>query len=344
MVSCFSKMMKNWKSYLKVDVTDWLLEDDNPSVKYFTLIDLLDKPQDNHEVIQAKKSIMKIGIIPKILEKQNPGGYWGKPEDFYARSKYRGTVWNLIILAEMGADSEDSRIKKTCEFILKNSQDPTRGGFAHCRTKKGQGVPGKVIPCLTGNMIWSIIRFGYLDDPCVQKGIEWITKYQRFDDGVQKLPEDYPYKAHKSCFGKHSCHMGVVKALKALAEIPENKRNQNVKKTIDQAVDYLLLHHIHKRSRNLTKVSKPSWLQLSFPHMYQTDILEILDILTRLKVKDNRMQDAFDIIVSKQDNDGRWNLERTFNGRFLVNIEKKDKPSKWITLNGMRVLKNFIYL
>jgi hypothetical protein len=58
------------------------------------------------------------------------------------------------------------------------------------------------------------------------------------------------------------------------------------------------------------------------------DILEILDILTKLKIKDERMQDAVDIVVSKQDKQGRWNLQRTFNGRFVTNVERKDKPSK----------------
>lgn len=321
---------------------DWLLEDDNPSVKYFALIDILDKSQDSSEVIRAKEQIMKTGVVLKILEKQNPGGYWGKPEDFYARSKYKGTVWNLIILASLGADKDDARVKKTCEFILDNSQEPKLGGFAHCRTKKGKGAPGKVIPCLTGNMVWSLIRFGYLDDPRVQKGIEWITKYQRFDDGKYVDPlDDWPYKAHKACFSKHSCHMGVVKSLKALAEIPENIRDEGVKKTIDNAVEYLLIHHIYKRSHYLAKVSKPGWLRLGFPHMYQDDILEILNILLKLKVKDKRMQDTVDIVVSKQDDQGRWVLEDTFNGRFITNIETKGKPSKWVTLNAIRMLKKY---
>ena len=34
-------------------------------------------------------------------------------------------------------------------------------------------------------------------------------------------------------------------------------------------------------------------------------------------------------------------LESTFNGCFQVNIERKGKPSKWITLNALRVLKRF---
>ena len=70
-------------------------------------------------------------------------------------------------------------------------------------------------------------------------------------------------------------------------------------------------------------------------------ILEILEILNRLGIKDKRMQDAVDIVVSKQNEQGQWNLERTFNGRFLVNIEKKDKPSKWITLNALKTLKKY---
>lgn len=334
--------MTGWKFVLRNYPIDWLLQEDNPSVKYFTLIDILDKSKEDSEVIQTKKQIMKIGVVTKILEKQNPDGYWGKPEDFYARSKYKGTVWNLIILASLGADKDDNRIKKTCEFILNNSQESNLGGFAHCRTKKGKGAPGKVIPCLTGNMVWSLIRFGYLNDPRVQKGIEWITNYQRFDDGKYvDLPDDWLYKSHKACFNKHSCHMGVVKSIKALAEIPENKRNKDVKKTIQNAVNYLLIHHIFKRSHDLTKVSKPSWLRLGFPHMYQDDILEILNILLKLKVKDKRIQEAVNIVVSKQDSQGKWILEETFNGRFITNIESKGKPSKWITLNAIKMLKKY---
>jgi hypothetical protein len=34
-------------------------------------------------------------------------------------------------------------------------------------------------------------------------------------------------------------------------------------------------------------------------------------------------------------------MERTFKGRFQANIELKGKPSKWITLNALRMLKGF---
>jgi hypothetical protein len=53
------------------------------------------------------------------------------------------------------------------------------------------------------------------------------------------------------------------------------------------------------------------------------------------------MQEALELLISKQDEQGRWKLESTYNGRFQVNIEQKGKPSKWITLNALRVLKGF---
>jgi hypothetical protein len=75
--------------------------------------------------------------------------------------------------------------------------------------------------------------------------------------------------------------------------------------------------------------------------MYQDDSLEVLGILTKLGYKDKRMQEAIDLVVSKQNEKGQWQLDNTFNGRFQVNIEKKGEPSKWITLNALITLKRF---
>jgi len=335
------KVVGDWKSVLKADPVDWLLETDNPSVRYFTLSQILDKPLSSSEVQAAKQAIMVAGVVPKILSKQNTSGYWEAPEKFYT-AKYKGTVWQLIILAELGADGQDERVKKACEFILENAQDRTSGGFsAWLSVTVGGGRHSGVLPCLTGNMVWSLIRLGFLGDPRVERGIEWIVKYQRFDDGEAYPPKIWPYEKATSCFGKHSCHMGVVKALKALAEIPCEKRSAAVVDTLERGVEYLLKHHIYKRSHDLSKVSKHGWLRFGFPLMYQTDVLEVLGILTSLGCKDERMQEAVDLVISKQDEKGMWKLESTFNGRFQASIEHKGNSSKWVTLNALRVLKKF---
>ena len=333
--------MDNWKSMLNADPITWLLEDNNPSVKYFTLIDILEKVENDLEVRKTKEEIMKKGVVPKILAKQKDGGYWEDSQKFYT-AKYKGTVWQIIILAELGADGRDDGIRKACEFILKNSQDSESNGFSMwASTRTGEGRFSGVIPCLTGNLVYSLIKLGYLKDERIQNSINWITTYQRFDDGIKDTPKDWPYEKWVICWGKHSCHMGVVKALKALAEIPISQRSKEVKNTIEEGVEYLLKHHIYKRSHDLSRVSKLGWLRFGFPLMYQTDVLEILGILTRLGYHDERMQEAIDKLISKQDDQGKWKLRSTFNGRFQTNIEQKGKPSKWITLNALRVLKNF---
>lgn len=333
--------MSNWKSVLEADSMEWLLEKDNPSVRYFTLTEILDKPKNSPEVKKAKNEIMEIGIVPHILSKQKSEGYWETPEKFYT-AKYKGTVWQIIILAELGADGRDERIRNACEFILKNSQHRESGGFSmHASAKEGGGRQSEVVPCLTGNMVWGLIRLGFLEDPRVQNGINWIVKYQRFDDGIKTAPKGWPYDKFEICWGKHTCHMGVVKSLKVLAEIPVNKRSKDVKGVIEKGVEYLLVHHIYKKSHDLSRVSKPGWRRFGFPLMYQTDILEILSVLTKLGYRDDRMQEAVDLVISKQDDKGRWKLADNFNDRFQVNIEQKGEPSKWVTLNALSALKKF---
>jgi len=73
--------------------------------------------------------------------------------------------------------------------------------------------------------------------------------------------------------------------------------------------------------------------------MYQTDVLEILLILTRLGYRDERMGEALDLVASKADAQGRWKLQSTFNGRFVVDVEAKGEPSRWVTLRALEVLQ-----
>lgn len=333
--------MCDWMSVLKDDTLNWLLEDDNPSIRYFTLKDILDKPEHDSEVQQAKLKIMQSGIVPSILQIQQTPEYLQTYSKFYT-DKYTGLVWQLIILAEMGAEA-NSQIIEQCEYLLNHSQETEDGGFAmNTAAKKGGGRITEVIPCLSGNMIWSLIHFGYLDDPRLQMAIRWITRFMCLNDGVEDNPQIPPYNRLEMCWGKHTCFMGAVKALKGLSSIPQGKRTKEVSDTINKIVEFLLIHHIYKNSHNLSKTSKPGWLKFSFPLMYQTDVLEILDILTELGIKDGRMEEAINIVIAKQDDMGRWKTENASkNDRFLIPLEQKDQQSKWITLRAIRVLKRY---
>ena len=66
--------MNNWKSLLRADPTEWLLEKDNPSVRCFTLTDILDKPENDSEVREAKDEIQKHPLVMTIHNENLVGG------------------------------------------------------------------------------------------------------------------------------------------------------------------------------------------------------------------------------------------------------------------------------
>jgi len=69
-----------------------------------------------------------------------------------------------------------------------------------------------------------------------------------------------------------------------------------------------------------------------------------LDVLTKLGyIKDKGMEDAVKILMQKQTKEGKWMRGNTPSGRMQVNIETKGKPSKWITLFALKVLKHMNY-
>lgn len=75
--------MEKWKSLLNKDPTNWLLEKNNPSVRYVTLTEILNKSENDDKVIATKDEIMKKGPVPKILNKQIKNGYWESKERAY---------------------------------------------------------------------------------------------------------------------------------------------------------------------------------------------------------------------------------------------------------------------
>ena len=65
-----------------------------------------------------------------------------------------------------------------------------------------------------------------------------------------------------------------------------------------------------------------------------------LDVLTKLGyIDDERLSDTVQLLLQKSREDGTWILESAPTSRMQANIETVGKPSKWITLYALRVLK-----
>ncbi|MFW9886820.1 MAG: nitrogen fixation protein NifH, partial [Candidatus Thorarchaeota archaeon] len=122
--------------------------------------------------------------------------------------------------------------------------------------------------------------------------------------------------------------------------------SKEIREIIDDEVEVILENQIFKYLKNPdgSRKEKAGWKRFGFPLFYQSDVLEVLDALTALGVKDNRMQEAIDLVIANRGKDGKWLLKNSYNGKMLCDIEVKGKPSKWITLRALRILSRFLGL
>lgn len=345
-------MVRDWISVLKADPINWLLEPENPSVRYFALRDLLDYPEDVPEVVEAREAVRRWEKVSRIFSKQRPEGYWESAEQPY-HPKYRSTYWQIMILGLMGLDKGDERVRRACEYVFGYQHE--KGGFSSQTSEgalkeyellkaKGKNLPdprewasSKVFEhqysCLTGNMAVALIRLGYGDDPRVKKALGWLVEVQNRDGGWL-----CPYwKAHIR--DKHSCFMGTITPLDAFSELPEEQRTPEMEAVVEQGAEFLLMHRLFKADHHNFQVINESWLKLGFPQFFY-DILRGLQVVTKLGyAEDKRINDALELLLQKQNPEGKWILESTPSGRMQTDLEKKGKPSKWITLNALRVIK-----
>jgi hypothetical protein len=320
-------MSQRWRQYVRGDPLSWLLEEDNPSVRYFVLRDLLGRPADDPDLMEARASITTSQPVREILEAQYPQGYWVKPGRGYS-PKYRATVWQLIFLADLGVRAHEA-IDRACQFVLEHSLVSEEGLFSATKASTG------TIVCLNGNLLRALQHLGYGDYPTVRTVSEALAK-TIVEDGF-KCRANATDRARKETW--LPCAWGAIKALRALALIPQEQRSPTLKLAMDWGVDFLM-------SRDPAVADYPSgsglvsplWFKLGFPLGYTSDILEALDALVRLgHGGDERLWPAIELVLEKQDSAGRWPLERTLT-KTWTSFGEKNRPSKWVTLKALRML------
>lgn len=335
------------------NIVDWLLGDDTPGAAFLARTRLLDESPDSRRMTSLRRRCDEYAPVATML---------GRVDDAIAAgdyNKYRGAYWTLIFLADMHADGGDPRARKLAQHVLATQLES--GGFAP------SGTPRWEIVCLTANVLRSLVHFGYGDDESVVRG------YKRLAERI--LPHGgVPCVVLETCLHT-SCKMALPQTLRCLSVAPPGTPKGEMKKLTDLLIRQMLevrvfqyfrpdvkawreasknrpkgvtervirLKWLHERQYdNDELLPKPGWKRFGFPRSYNPDMLEAMWALAEAGAKyDPAMNDALEHIESKRLPDGRWKMDDSLNGKMLANVEKKGKPSKWITLRAMRVLKHF---
>jgi len=334
--------MTTWLHMLKGDPLPWLLEEETPAVRHLTLRQLLEQPEDTPLVQQARAAAMHTDPIASILAAEQPEGFWVKPGPGYA-PKYRGTVWQLIFLDQLGADGREERVQAACNYVLSHSQAET-GGFAASGSEKTPPPPARALHCLNGNLLRALIGFGWLEDERVQHAIDWQAR-SITGEGFAQYSRSGTSGPGFCCAANEClpCAWGAIKGLLALARIPSEQRSPSIERAIQQGGAFLLscdpATATYPAGWGNVKPSQ-SWFKLGFPLGYVADILQNLTVLCELGfAKDARLQPAIDWLLSKQEQQGRWRNQSTSHGKTWVDIDKQGQLSKWVTLRACSVLK-----
>jgi hypothetical protein len=356
--------MTSWKDKLNGDPVPWLVENDRsqPAIRYYALRDILGRDENDKEVKAAKAAIMTSGPVPVILAAQHPEGYWGKPGP-----RYTGTMPALVYMAQLGADGADSRVRAGCEYLLSQYID-SNGGLSYKDTQ-----------CWAGNMGAALIDFGWLKDQRLQTAMEWLAQTITGEGVADTSSRDTNRRYYKSrnsaplfvCAnnGNLPCAWGAIKVMIALNKVPPAQRTKNMQEAIKRGVDFLLSHDPAVADYPFGRGNRPNsnWFKFRYPLDTSADVLQNLEVLAAFGQAENpTLANALDLVISKQNQQGRWPLEHTYKTyKELADIqerkvfyyqnslrlyitykewvdiqqEKKGHPSKWVTLRALRVLK-----
>ncbi len=301
--------MENWANLLNKDPLPWLLEAENPSVRYWALVDVQDRPADAPEVVAARRAILQQPLVLELFDLQHPDGHWG--DDPTKPYTAEGAVGVLSLLHMLGVPP-DERVAAGCDSFLRFCQNEN-GGFSMVKTRRSG-----IFPCTTGEHLPFLVYFGMVDDPRVRSAFAFLV-----EDMSRENALDCARYQHQDCL------WGAIAALKGLALLPADMRSAQSERVVRRLANALLdadydFQGEHKR-----------WLRFGVPRGW--DLLDALRVLaTHGYGSDPRLKHLLDLLLERQDEQGRW-LCSSASRTWL--LEKRNRPSKWVTLDALRLLK-----
>jgi hypothetical protein len=301
--------MQNWKKHLKNDPLPWLLETEDPSVRFWTLLDILERPVSDPEVQATRDALSQGPLVQELFSLQHPEGHWG--DDATKPYTAQGAVTALSLLYMLGVVPDD-RTAAGCDSFLEYCQNET-GGFSMTK-KRRSGI----FPCTTGEHLQFLVYFGMQDDPRVRAAFAYLIEAMSAGEAL-----DCGRYQHQDCL------WGAISALNGLAKLPADMGSKQSEQVVTKLANSLLdarydFEGEHKR-----------WLIFGVPRAW--DLLSALNALAAHGyAADSRFTPLLELVLDHQDHQGRWlcgSVSRTWP------IEKRNRPSKWITLDALRLLK-----
>ncbi|HMM40728.1 MAG TPA: hypothetical protein PKA95_02370, partial [Thermomicrobiales bacterium] len=193
---------------------------------------------------------------------------------------------------------------------------------------------GEVEPCINGQVAASGAYFGQ----DVAGLIDRLLGEQLPDGGWNCEVEN---GSTRSSFNTTIC------VLEALLEYERTfGSTAEVSAASQRGQEYLLDRRLFRRRSTGEVIARDRkgsaiWTRFAFPTWWHYDVLRGLEYLRGAGVNpDARVAEAVALVASKRAADGRWILEEQYPGVMPVDLDEGvGRPSRWITLRALRVLR-----
>ena len=168
-------------------------------------------------------------------------------------------------------------------------------------------------------------------DSRTQRLLHWLVQIQG-EDGI------WPCLFKVKPF---TCTWATVDVLRAYQDLPSEWVTPQITESRRLAMEQLLNSGLYQYGKGKPS---PKWLKFGYPLRFDSDILEVMELLAPyVKPDEGRIQAGLKIILQKQDDAGRWPCEKHPQGchwmESFVKFDEIGKPSKWVTLHALKMLK-----
>ncbi len=304
---------------IKDSIIEWLLEGD-VSIEFQVHHDLLDSEQQI-----LKDRIAKEGWGREFLSFRKSNGHWG--QKFY-QPKWISTHYTLMDLKNLCIPRGIPEIDDTINLVLINEKGNDGGFLPH-------GIPCVSDVCVSAMILNYSSYFG-ANENYLKSIVDFLLLQKMKDGGF-------------NCFSnrKGAVHSSLHTTISVAEGFQEYKRN-GFGYRIDELIEaeqssreFILQHRLFKSDRTGEIIDK-KMLMLSYPSRWRYDILRALDYFQYAGAAyDERMEDAIEVLLKKQNKDGRWPLQARHPGITHFEMEKTGKSSRWNTLRVLRIFKHF---
>jgi hypothetical protein len=320
---------------MMAETVAWLLECDEPWTKYRTLVDLLDRSEEDAEVQAAREAMLAHPQVQALIvaAAEWPG---------YALKRHNDAkhpIYRLSTLGDFGARTSDPGVAPIIKKVM-DHQSPEGAFQIPINLPTHFGGTGEDmwtwVLCDAPTTLYALRVLGLGDD----------ERVQRATGHLGGLVEDNGYHcvAARELGGfkgpgkaADPCPMANVYSLKALVQVPELQDSPAVRR----AAEMLLRHWDQRGQRKLFLFGiGTDFRKLKYPFVWY-DILHVADVLSQASSarRDPRLSEMVAAITAQADVDGRYTATSMYRAWKGWSFANKKEPSPWLTFLVKRIEK-----